>query len=73
MSENTATEARRILNNMASVPLFHGTTTTAVVDYMCREWSDTVLCRGSLRQIVFTPITASSCAFKTKPMFGGGG
>ena len=68
MSE-VAAEARRILNNMASIAAYHGTTSTAVVDYMCQEWSDTVFCHGHLRQIVFTPITANSCSFRTEAMF----
>ena len=66
MSENIAAEARRILNNMASMSACHGTTSAAVVDYMCQEWSDTVFCHGRLRQIVFTPITANSYSFRTE-------
>jgi hypothetical protein len=67
--DNIKTEARRILNSMAGMAAYHGTTSTAVVDYMCQEWGDTVFCHGHLRQIVFTPITANSCAFKTTAMF----
>lgn len=66
MNANTANEARRILRNMSSMPGYHGTTTVDVVDYMCANYSMTVFCLGQLRNIVFTPITAKSFAFKTE-------
>lgn len=63
---DTASEARRILNNMSSMAGYHGATTADVVDYFCNNWSMTVFCRGQLRNVVFTPMTSRSFAFKTE-------
>ena len=58
-------EAKRILGNMCSVPTYHGVTTVDVVDYFCQNFSMFQLCRGHGRNVVFTPITQKSIAFKT--------
>ena len=58
-------EAERILGNMCRVPDYNGTTTTDVVDYMCQHFSTFQLCNGHGRNIIFTPITQNSIAFKT--------
>ena len=58
-------EAERILSNMCRVPAYNGTTTTDVVDYMCQNFSTFQFCNGYGRNIVFTPITQNSIAFKT--------
>ena len=61
-----AREAKRLLDGMARMPGYHGTTTLDVVDYFCENWSMTVFCNGQLRNIVFTPITQKSFSFKTE-------
>ena len=66
MKTYTAQEAHRILRNMSSMAGYHGTTTADVVEYMCENYSMTVFCYGHLRNIVFTPITNRSFAFKTE-------
>ena len=58
-------EARRILNNMWRVPEYNGTTTSDVIDELCEISSTLVLCNGHARNIVFTPITKNTIAFKT--------
>jgi len=60
-------EAERILDNMCRMPGYNGTTTTEVVDYMCANFSTFQLCNGHGRNVVFTPITQRSVAFKTVP------
>ena len=65
-TNSSAVEAKRILDNMARVAGYHGTTTKEVVDYFCENWSMTVFCNGQLRNIIFTPITANHFAFKTE-------
>ncbi len=62
---DVSVEARRILNNMASMAGYHGTTTAQVVDYFHDNWSMTVFCGGQLRNVVFTP-TASPKHFNFK-------
>jgi len=64
-------EAERILNNMARMPGYHGTTTKDVVDEMCERFSLAVFCNGHLRNIVFTPITDKSFSFKTEAVWKG--
>ena len=66
MSNKAQREASRILVNMSQVAGYHGTTTADVVDFMCENYSMTVFCNGLLRNIIFTPITAKSFAFKTE-------
>lgn len=66
MTTDTSREARRILNNMASVAGYHGTTTSDVVDYFAENWSMTVFCNGQLRNIIFKPVTAKTFAFNTE-------
>lgn len=66
---NIEAEARQALNHMASFPESSGALPTAVVDYMVREWSDTVFCQGTLRQIVFTPVTPNTYRYKTEPVW----
>ena len=58
-------EAHRIVSNMARMPSYHGTTTAEVVDEICRNFSTFVMCNGYGRNIVFTPITKNTIAFKT--------
>lgn len=69
MKTETSKEAHRLLNNMSSIAGYHGTTTAEVVDYMCENFSMTVFCYGELRDIVFTPITSKSFAFKTEAVW----
>ena len=64
-----AKEASRLLGNMSTMSGYHGTTTADVVDYMCENYSMTVFCYGELRNIVFTPITSKSFAFKTEAVW----
>ena len=66
-TEHTKSEASRLLRNMSSMAGYHGTTTAAVVDYMCENYSMTIFCNGLLRNIVFTPITTKNFSFKTEP------
>ena len=58
-------EAERIVSNMCRVPSFHGTTTPDVVDEICNRYSTFVMCNGDGRNMVFTPITQNTVAFKT--------
>ena len=61
MTKNsTQAEARRLLNNLSSMPGFHSTTTAEVVDFMCENYSMTVFCCGQLRNITCSPITSKS-------------
>ena len=59
-------EAVRIMNGAASLPAFHGSTTSDVVDEILDVCEGFVLCRGVLREFVFTKITERSFTFKTK-------
>lgn len=62
----------RAMNNLASMPIFNTTLKTEEVDYWLENFSDTVFCRGHLRQVVFEKITennykvSSSALFKEK-------
>ena len=58
-------EASRIMNNCATMPGYHGSTTAAVVDEILNICGGQIMCRGSLREIEFTPITKKSFLFKT--------
>lgn len=61
-------EARRIVGNMARVPLYHGTTTPDVVDEICLRYNASMIyCNGHGRKMIFTPITQNTIAFKTEP------
>lgn len=66
MNNTTAVEAKRLLDGMARMSAYHGTTTIDVADYFCENWSMTVFCNGQLRNIIFTPITAKNFSFKTE-------
>ena len=59
-------EAQRIVSNMARMPLYNGTTSPEVVDEICRRFSTFILCSGYGRNMVFTPITKNTIAFKTE-------
>jgi len=58
-------EARRIVGNMCRMPDYHGTTTADVVDEICENTGTFIFCNGRGRNIVFTPITQKSFAFKS--------
>jgi hypothetical protein len=58
-------EASRIMGNLCSNPLWHGTTTTAVVDEICKNYSTFILCNGYGRNVVFTPITENTISYHT--------
>ena len=58
-------EADRIVGNMCQMAGFCGTTTPEVVDDICSRFSTFVMCRGHGRNMVFTPITQNTIAFKT--------
>lgn len=60
-------EAERIVRGMSSVAWFNGTTTSVIVDEICRRYSTIVFCQGEGRRMVFTPITQNTIAFKTEP------
>ena len=64
---NPNNEADRIVGNMSRMPGFHGTTTAAIVDEICDRFSTFFYCNGCGRNMVFTPITANTIAFKTVP------
>lgn len=58
-------EADRIVGNMCRVPGFNGTTTPEIVDEIFLNFSNPIYCNGYLRDMVFTPITKNTIAFKT--------
>lgn len=58
-------EAHRIVSNMARMASFHGTTTPEIIDEICRDFSTFIICNGYGRNMVFTPITKNTIAFKT--------
>ena len=58
-------EADRIVSTMCRVPAFHGTTTPEVVDEICSRFDTFIICNGDGRNMVFTPITKNTIAFKT--------
>jgi hypothetical protein len=58
-------EAHRIVSNMSRNPYYNGTTTPKVVDEICENFSTFLYCNGHGRNMVFTPITENTIAFKT--------
>jgi len=60
-------EASRIAHNMCMMPGYHGTTTTEVVDEFCDRFGNWVFCNGYIRDVIFTPITKNTVAFRTEP------
>ena len=62
-------EYQRIMHNAASMPGYHGTTTADVVDQILDACGGQVICNGSIREFVFTPITQKSFSFKTEDWY----
>jgi hypothetical protein len=67
MMSNTKSEASRIVGNLCTMAGYHGTTTSDVVDEICKNFSLFILCHGRGRNIVFTTITSNSIAYKSVP------
>lgn len=58
-------EASRIVGNLCRNPYWNGTTTPEIVDEICKRFSTFIMCNGYGRNIIFTPITANTIAYKT--------
>ena len=63
------TEAVRIINCAAKMPIFHGSTTADVVDGILASCGGQIICNGHLREFVFTRITEKSFTFKTEDWY----
>ena len=66
-SNDIQKEVSRQMNNFASVAAYNAVMSSAEVDYWLENYSDTVFCRGHLRQIVFTKITDNRYKVTSKP------
>lgn len=62
----TQKEASRIVGNMTQMVGYHGTASAEVVDEILSRFSNPVFCYGEARNMVFTPITTKTFAFKTE-------
>lgn len=61
-------EAARIMGNAASMPGYHGTASAKVVDEMNERFdTQTIICRGYLRRMVFEKKTDKHYSFRTVP------
>lgn len=58
-------EATRIVSNCCTNAHVNGHTTAAVVDEILDRFSNPVMCYGHLREIIFTPVTASTFKYHT--------
>lgn len=62
-------EVDRIIHNSAKMPMYNGTTSASNVDKILDITGGQIFCNGSLRQFVFTPITANTFSFKTEDWY----
>lgn len=61
-------EASRIMQNASSMPGYHGTAPAKVVDEMNDRFdTQTIICNGHLRRMVFEKITDKHYSFRTVP------
>ena len=57
----------RIAGNISVMPGYHGTMTAKEVDEYCIRFSNPSFCNGSMRQVIFTPITKNVFKFHSVP------
>jgi len=63
--EEICREADRIMNGCATNDLWHGSCAVEVVDVIMASCGGDLMCRGQLREFVFTRVTAKTYKFKT--------
>jgi hypothetical protein len=59
--------AKRALNNFSKIPSWNTTMNKQEAEYLLSEYSDSVFCNGSLRQIKVDCITQDLCKVYTIP------